>query len=763
MSKRICPEAIQWMLRRYEFRDFNNALNNDPAVKQALTRGGFTLSERNFRQEKTTRRILVVLQKHDEFAHYFALNLAGIFACLEKMLQAPKETRNAQAAWLENYWREKFLEMRDPRTLALVFCQLQMYPRLQRLGALLLKAPSFWRGKKNPTTPRKEKTPRTVPTEPLSLFVAEENAKREAENAQRQERVKKKQETAPAPVETAPAPVETAPAPVETAPAPVETAAAPVEAAAAPVEAVPAPVETAAAPVETVAVPMAPASQGLLPLTKSHGAGEVAGAASAASTVVPGIVPLVSSSAVVVPVEPAAVEESAAVVSVPVVESVSSSGKEGEKWRDSSDVQELKSMLSKARQRNGELSRENDALRKKARTQEELRAKAQRLDGEEKARMQKELSEIRDDFDDAIDELRDQFQETQRMQMASFYTEALGIHPEQLALLTESVDRGKSLEERANRLLAKQRERDKSHGVYQKLRDQEQRMDRLLSRVREALEESISVEPGMTELAKELEDRLAELRKSLRKDSDDGESTLQGIAPRMLGYLKELPLNDDATRDAFQEVRAFLQGNLGRRLFLPEEIRQIHDLLAAREKLFDRAREPQKTMEELLQQESSGEPVRMEWIHRPGNRGDLKQTELVIDGYNVIKTDPIMSIQEKTPNGFQLTRDAFRSRCQRLSQVFRKVVLVFDSDLPVDNVMKVNDHYTVVYAGHKTEDQNADNWIVQRMEEQEARGDAGKRWLVTNDQGLMARVQEICDGYLDNATFLGFLGTTGRN
>ncbi len=742
MSKRICPEAIQWMLRRYEFRDFNNALNNDPAVKQALTRGGFTLSERNFRQEKTTRRILVVLQKHDEFAHYFALNLAGIFACLEKMLQAPKETRNAQAAWLENYWREKFLEMRDPRTLALVFCQLQMYPRLQRLGALLLKAPSFWRGKKNPTTPRKEKTPRTVPTEPLSLFVAEENAKREAENAQRQERVKKKQETALAPVETAPAAVETVPAAVETAPAAVETA---------------------PAAVETVAVPMAPVSQGLLPLTKSHEAGEVAGAASAASTVVPGIVPLVSSSAVVVPVETAAIEKSAAVVSVPVVESVSSSGKEGEKWRDSSDVQELKSMLSKARQRNGELSRENDALRKKARTQEELRAKAQRLDGEEKARMQKELSEIRDDFDDAIDELRDQFQETQRMQMASFYTEALGIHPEQLALLTESVDRGKSLEERANRLLAKQRERDKSHGVYQKLRDQEQRMDRLLSRVREALEESISVEPGMTELAKELEDRLAELRKSLRKDSDDGESTLQGIAPRMLGYLKELPLNDDATRDAFQEVRAFLQGNLGRRLFLPEEIRQIHDLLAAREKLFDRAREPQKTMEELLQQESSGEPVRMEWIHRPGNRGDLKQTELVIDGYNVIKTDPIMSIQEKTPNGFQLTRDAFRSRCQRLSQVFRKVVLVFDSDLPVDNVMKVNDHYTVVYAGHKTEDQNADNWIVQRMEEQEARGDAGKRWLVTNDQGLMARVQEICDGYLDNATFLGFLGTTGRN
>ncbi len=729
MSKRICPEAIQWMLRRYEFRDFNNALNNDPAVKQALTRGGFTLSERNFRQEKTTRRILVVLQKHDEFAHYFALNLAGIFACLEKMLQAPKETRNAQAAWLENYWREKFLEMRDPRTLALVFCQLQMYPRLQRLGALLLKAPSFWRGKKNPTTPRKEKTPRTVPTEPLSLFVAEENAKREAENAQRQERVKKKQETVPAAVETAPAAV----------------------------EAVPAAVEAVPAAVETVAVPMAPVSQGLLPLTKSHEAG------AAASTVVPGIVPLVSSSAVVAPVEPAAIEESAAVVSVPVVEGVSSSGKEGEKWRDSSDVQELKSMLSKARQRNGELSRENDALRKKARTQEELRAKAQRLDGEEKARMQKELSEIRDDFDDAIDELRDQFQETQRMQMASFYTEALGIHPEQLALLTESVDRGKSLEERANRLLAKQRERDKSHGVYQKLRDQEQRMDRLLSRVREALEESISVEPGMTELAKELEDRLAELRKSLRKDSDDGESTLQGIAPRMLGYLKELPLNDDATRDAFQEVRAFLQGNLGRRLFLPEEIRQIHDLLAAREKLFDRAREPQKTMEELLQQESSGEPVRMEWIHRPGNRGDLKQTELVIDGYNVIKTDPIMSIQERTPNGFQLTRDAFRSRCQRLSQVFRKVVLVFDSDLPVDNVMKVNDHYTVVYAGHKTEDQNADNWIVQRMEEQEARGDAGKRWLVTNDQGLMARVQEICDGYLDNATFLGFLGTTGRN
>ena len=740
MSKRICPEAIQWMLRRYEFRDFNNALNNDPAVKQALTRGGFTLSERNFRQEKTTRRILVVLQKHDEFAHYFALNLAGIFACLEKMLQAPKETRNAQAAWLEKYWREKFLAMRDPRTLALVFCQLQMYPRLQRLGALLLKAPSFWRGKKNPTTPRKEKTVRVVPPEPLSLFVAEENAKREAENAQRQECVKKKQENAPNSAEI-PAAVA-----AESAPAIVE-----------------------AATVESAPASVAPVSQGLLPLTKSH---EAAVVAPVAPAVVPGIVPLVSSApAGAVTSEPAAAESAAVEEPVPEETSpvVASAGepvvspvKEVEKWRDSSDVQELKSMLSKARQRNGELSRENDALRKKARTQEELCAKAQRLDGEEKARMQKELSEIRDDFDDAIDELRDQFQETQRLQMASFYTEALGIHPEQLALLTESVDTGKNLEERANRLLAKQRERDKTFGVYQKLRDQEQRLDRLLTRVREALEESLSVEPGMTELAKELEKRVAELRKSLRKDSNDGESTLQGIAPRMLGYLKELPLHDDATRDAFQEVRTFLQGNLGRRLFLPEEIEKINELLAEREKLFDRAREPQKTMEELLQQEPSGEPVRMEWIHRPGNRGDLKQVELVIDGYNVIKTDPIMSLQEKTANGFQVTRDAFRTRCQKLSQVFRKVVLVFDSDLPVDNMTKVNDHYTVVYAGHKTEDQNADNWIVQRMEEQEARGDAGKRWLVTNDQGLMARVQEICDGYLDNATFLGFLGGVGR-
>lgn len=726
MSKRICPEAIQWMLRRYEFRDFNNALNNDSAVKHALTRGGFTMSERNFRQEKTTRRILVVLQKHDEFAHYFALNLAEIFACLEKMLQAPKETRDAQAAWLEKYWREKFLTMRDPRPLALVCCQLQMYPRLQRLGALLLKAPSFWRGKKNPTTPRKEKTPRAIPTEPLSLFVAEEKAKRDAENAQRQERVEKKQKSVLKPEEPA---------------APVVAPVAKAE--------------------EPASVSVAPVSQGLLPLTKPH---EAAGAAGPVAPV-PGIVPLVASAVPAPsPVVTTAGEDSSSAVAEPaVVDPVAeSSGQESEKWRDSNDVQTLKSLLSKARQRNGELSRENDALRKKARTQEELRVKEHRLDGEEKARMQKELTEIRDDFDDAIDELRDQFQEVQRQQMASFYTEALGIHPEQLALLSECVDSGRGLEERANRLLAKQRERDKTFGIYQKLRDQEQRTDRLLSRIREALEESVSVEPGMNELAKELEVRLAELRKRLRKGADDGESTLQGIAPRMLGYLKELPLHDDATRDAFQEVRLFLQGNLGRRLFLPEELRRIQELLAAREKLFDRAREPQQTMEELLRKEPGGGPVRMEWIHRPGSCGDLKQTELVIDGYNVIKTDPLMSIQEKTVNGFQVTREAFRARCQRLSQVFRKVVLVFDGDLPVDNVVKVNDHFTVVYVGRKTEDQNADNWIVQRMEEQEARGDAGKRWLVTNDHGLMARVQEICDGYLDNATFLGFLGGVGH-
>lgn len=136
----------------------------------------------------------------------------------------------------------------------------------------------------------------------------------------------------------------------------------------------------------------------------------------------------------------------------------------------------------------------------------------------------------------------------------------------------------------------------------------------------------------------------------------------------------------------------------------------------------------------------------------------LKEVELYIDAYNVIKRDPVMSIKERASNGFSSVRNEFNERCRRISRLFKKVTVVYDGNLPTENIEKKGDNFFVAYAAKREDGQNADNWIVDKLAELAEKEDAEsiKRWIVTDDGGLLARVANFCDGYVDDATFVGF-------
>ena len=77
-------------------------------------------------------------------------------------------------------------------------------------------------------------------------------------------------------------------------------------------------------------------------------------------------------------------------------------------------------------------------------------------------------------------------------------------------------------------------------------------------------------------------------------------------------------------------------------------------------------------------------------------------------------------------------------------------------------------NYTVVFTKKTTVSQNADNWIVRSLAKAaEApageEGDESLYWLVTNDNGLAARVEEICDGHVDVSTFTAWMGRMARS
>jgi len=126
---------------------------------------------------------------------------------------------------------------------------------------------------------------------------------------------------------------------------------------------------------------------------------------------------------------------------------------------------------------------------------------------------------------------------------------------------------------------------------------------------------------------------------------------------------------------------------------------------------------------------------------------------LVVDGYNVTKTMPAL-VELEQRLGLGAARDRLVSLCRLQLNRFLKCELVFDGEEAVatrENQQGV----TVVFAAHVGEENNADQYIVDRLTD--ATDELSFVWLVTNDTDLRRRTEQLCAGHIAPADLYRFL------
>ena len=119
MDSKFCQEALNWILREIPGRVFLLTLTASPELKHALTRGGFSISERNFRKDTTKRRILGTFNRRPDLAVSF---LDKISTILRKDELVRNEVFKSPVDYkvMEEEWRTKLAETDEPRRTLLL-------------------------------------------------------------------------------------------------------------------------------------------------------------------------------------------------------------------------------------------------------------------------------------------------------------------------------------------------------------------------------------------------------------------------------------------------------------------------------------------------------------------------------------------------------------------------------------------------------------------------------------------------------------------
>ncbi|MCQ2397054.1 MAG: hypothetical protein MJ106_05105 [Lentisphaeria bacterium] len=759
MSNFICKEAIRWCLRQISYNDFIGLSNVHRGFTQAVFKGGFTMNAKNFRSEAIVKRLVNMFFRRDDILPVMLAFVSNKFRDIEHISVLELSSHTADNS-LENFWRDKFASEVDGRPLAMALYHNGTAPRLSRLADLLLHVPSFWQNGK--AMPRgKVKAAKNLADE-CGKQLSNLLNKRIEQRGRDSSVAKLTQPMIPGllPLMDKNAVAQNT---ENEAPKSVSGNGAFVEA------------EGGACAPEEISTSL----KGEKPADVLSEERKDVAQEKEAEPVVGKEQPLAEGEGDSCEVIPCAVndgngmqEESTRMPSnasventlVPIAEPLSESKDDADgilklSAKDDELVSRLRDELAQARKRNGEMSRDNDQLRRKLRIQTELGEKEKTAHRRELDAARSQLDAVRNELEDAIDEIREDYESLHEQQMAAYYAEGLCVHPDQVAYLCETQKETQNLRSRVEAALSRQKKVDKNYGSVSELRHEEQQLEQMLSRVHLAIEESLTLCPELRGVERELTDKLAEVRSKLRRDSGDFDGGLFGILPRMELYIKELPAKESTLRE-FDELEKFLDGtSRGRGLFAAEEIKGIKERIAMRRQYITRAMEASAGIENVPDEKIPFLGERMEHIMKMSWYVDrLKEVELYIDAYNVIKRDPIMSVKEKASNGFGTVRNEFNEHCRRISRLFKKVTVVYDGNLPTENVEKKGDSFYVVYAAKREDGQNADNWIVNKLSELSGveADDTVKRWVVTDDGGLLARVANFCDGYVDDATFVGF-------
>ncbi|NOY82477.1 MAG: hypothetical protein GXP31_15875 [Kiritimatiellaeota bacterium] len=308
--------------------------------------------------------------------------------------------------------------------------------------------------------------------------------------------------------------------------------------------------------------------------------------------------------------------------------------------------------------------------------------------------------------------------------------------------------------ERVDAVLEQQARHDPVAGGYAAVREEIDRLETALERIAEFARNSLSVLPELHRIREEVRGRLEQLRALLHRHGKKEDGALARRLERDIAGATP----DEQGLEALRDIEQLLQIRPFRALAGTEIVRELRrQLLARREQIEGILRERRLAVGTGPQKdEHYGEPGawelldfgrELERVRRSG-----RPITLVVDGYNVIKGVAALENVERTRGGAEARR-RLEQLCGRALPAER-VEIVYDGDGPLTTSEKRPGQLTVVFAGRRSTEQNADNYIVDRLPE--LRGE-GKIWLVTADGGLRWRTRDRCAAWVDPVGFYRFL------
>ncbi len=307
-------------------------------------------------------------------------------------------------------------------------------------------------------------------------------------------------------------------------------------------------------------------------------------------------------------------------------------------------------------------------------------------------------------------------------------------------------DRDRSLAERIDVLLDRQRVLNERHGVLSSLREQLQSLQSLQERVHACLLESVVVLPELEEGRDQLGRRIGELE-ALVTAQQAGTREMPDHAAALLARIRETARHAEQDQE-LDRLEAALDVPALCETFDSSWVSVLKQAISEQRSVLS-ALSPQvmATSEPAL-------PVPAEPVVGPREvwdvAGQLAASDpgdsiwLFIDGYNAIRCVGELAECEDR-EGLPSAREHFQALCRRVASHFARVEIVFDGAEAI-SVRETVDGMTVVFAAQAGASQNADDYIAARLPS--VRHDARQLWLVTDDYGLRERVKGSCAAFV---------------
>ena len=400
-----------------------------------------------------------------------------------------------------------------------------------------------------------------------------------------------------------------------------------------------------------------------------------------------------------------------------------------------------------------DLRRALDHHREQAKTAET------RAEAAEKARQQEAAHARRKqkDLESSYRELNEHFEEHLEQRIQQYRQRVLGVSRQhQTAVETIRAGGSASLLKQLQESLARHRRVNEAYGTLSEIRDEIKRLEDAEADITHCLAECVEVDDDLFAIRDNIEERLSHLRSLLPRYDRPAARKGSGTVQRTFAFIKSAT-PDETGETKLAAMDQFLDNPTTAQVFTDDDLAALKAAVEDRRQRLETLK-TERAMADASPPDAgpSAGPAIISDIHRELARRQDRPVRIIVDGYNVIKrTRALAAVEEE--DGLAAARRTFCEQCEAAFGHTADVEIVFDGTGHMAQRETVGG-VTVVFAPHKRDSQNADDYICERLETADTSAD--RQWLVTDDEGLRIRTEPHCDGFVAVADLAAQLAGT---